>query len=132
MKVSNYEENLVAVRNAMKVTKYMDEVVAYLRGNIDRYMPAAEIGKAAIPDYRKKTIEEWNGKQYEWVALEHRGDSAHLAHMLRKLREYGFVECKVIDGEPIEVIVTVWNNGDYEDQKKMITPEIMVYRWCGD
>lgn len=146
---NKYESCFIAVKKANQVTDKLTEIIDILK-NSNRPMMVKEIGAIV----------------YGYNLFLPSGDIDmtpinHITHILRVLRQNGFVKREEIDGEPIEVTREEYidftpkyikvhddaghtydmpnpnynpygGNGEWRKVTKTITPKIGIYSWIGD
>lgn len=155
MKVSQYEGLYVCAQNAVDITKYMDNIVDFLKQQ-KTPVTCSEVGVAIFG-------EKYNSKKWK------RSCASILGHALSHLKTAGLIKVEKIDGQPVkvpfeEIVYTnsegeankikVWdkdgneylihnpkfntpirqckNNYNWVTVEKTIIPEISTYLWVAD
>lgn len=146
---NKYESCFIAVKKANQVTDKLTEIIDTLK-NSNRPMRVKEIGEII---YGERLY--WLPDDIDMSLIN------HITHILRVLRQNGFVKREEIDGEPIEITREEYvysepkyikvhddaghtydmpnpnynpygGNGKWREVTKTITPKIGIYSWIGD
>ena len=93
-----YEKGFVCVKNALKATRYTDQIVIILR-NATAPMSCKEVGYQLFGLLYNDGIKH-DGEEWGDVCAR---SAASVSHALEGMARSGHVKCERVEGEPIEI-----------------------------